>query len=153
MLSSDEIRNWATVYAALVATAAFLWNVVTYLRNRPTLIVNGRLEPHPLGLGLPHLTLRLDITNSSTRKITVVALGYIAKSHETTVTFDQQAYISTAHPFLPKTLGESEPYDVYIYDHEVPPVDDLKYLIAKDSTGRIYKSRKMPLVGNRPNIS
>ncbi len=144
MPSADDIRTSVLVYSAIVSTIAIIWNIVRDVRNRPSLIVRGALDSVWFMSGMDSPRLRIDVTNSSQRPVTVTAVGWKATSTKDFIPFPSQALGRS--DCLPKTLNESELHSVMVqptYIGNNP--DQVEYLFAKDSTGKAYKSKRMPL--------
>jgi hypothetical protein len=145
-----EILKTVLTFVIGTACGGLGGSIFTHWVNRPRLIVNGRFVPGDktadvLGYGgIPSEdTIRFDLTNSSPRKLNVVALGFVAKPSKDFVTFVGNAI--TGDNSLPHTLDESELYSVFVSRLHLPPLDTIEYLVAKDSYEKIHKSQKYPL--------
>lgn len=139
----SEIVKWIVTILVSALCGGLGGSIYTHWINRPRLIVKGRYVPGETEEDILEDTVRFDLVNPSPRKITLVAVGFIAKPRKDYVTFIDNAY--EGDNSLPHTLGESELFSVYILRSHVPPFDTIEYVIAKDSAEKIHKSAKRPL--------
>jgi len=127
------------IYGAVLATMVFSWDVIKYMREKPTLKVethrcqiSGLLNPTN---NLPRV--KIAISNTGKAPITVVASGFKldTKSDQNTIT--------VMDPFLPKELTQGQNHSTYVNPGEIVE-NTILYAWARNATGRVYRSKKHP---------
>src|SRR3990172_5586435 len=141
MLNSEDVRNLVLIYSALVSTLAIGWNILRDLRNRPSLIVKGAHDSDWTSPREKGPMVRIDLINRSPRPLTVVAVGWKATTTKDITMFSSNVLRHREN--LPKELRETEPYSVMVECVHIGDLAKVEYLLAKDSTGKIHKSKRM----------
>ncbi len=138
MPNSDEIRNWATAYAALIATLSFSWNLFLYWKDRPHFTV---------AVSNPTIRWTEDspkISVASLYTITVISKGRDPITLEACGVQFEEGRFSVPDATLPKELRRHQKHiiDLHATKSEAKKV---LYAWARDSTGKEWHSKKRPL--------
>jgi hypothetical protein len=139
MISTDELRNWATVLTAIFAFSAFLWQLITYRRDTPHLTVEARWGRFRWTDDSPAIKVPVC-------EITVVSRGKDPPTLEACgLRFRNESpgIFRMTDETLPRKLRRYQKYVTRI-PVEKDEMTKVLYAWAKDSTGREWRSKKRP---------
>lgn len=131
---------YLAIYGAALATIVFGWDVVKYLKDRPTLQVktNLRILLGPLG---SENKIGIDMINKGKRPITIVASGFMLDTDPSEP--NMATIIDTS---LPKEIFEGQSHTSFV-DFDSVRLTKVLYAWARDATDKEYFSKKRPLIG------
>lgn len=143
MLNIDLV----TIVTILIALYGAILSTIVYRQSQPRLIVKGRLA----NLYGNH-AIEIIATNAGQRPITIVSVQFKATNTPDDLTIAKDGHWNT--DALPKMITDSQPTSIYVRLTYVVSPHMVEYLIAVDSTGRKYRSKRLPLEGQTfPSVS
>ncbi len=146
MPNPNSLTIWIAIYGAILSTLAIGWNIYTYLKSQPSLMVEGKLVSYVV-VTISYPAIEVRVTNPNQRVISVSQIGFKAKSTPDLLTLAKDQIYNGND--LPKELHESQLFSFFVHSEYVVQPSDIEYLFARDSTGKTYLSKKMPLLGQR----
>lgn len=133
----DKLTFYVALYGAVLATLVFLWDIVKYKRDKPTLRVEANVR---VLVGLTSQTkIGIDMINRGRRPLTIVASGFKLNT-------DGPNIVTALNDNLPIELNEGQRHTTFVSPDSVD-ITKVLYAWARDATGREYRSKKRPLKG------
>lgn len=131
------------IYGAILSTVMAMLKVAEHLRERPRLIFRVKRLFHPLHgfLGGPtSTTIATEIVKKGKGPLTIAEVGLQLASGER---------LSLEDTALPRELGEGQLHKV-THTVEIQPDNAILFVFARDTTGRVHRSKKRPLHSKMP---
>ncbi len=132
----ERFTFYVAAYGAVLATLVFLWDIVKYQRNKPSLRVeaNHRMLVGPRS----ESKIGIDMINAGKRPVTIVASGFKLDT-------ESQENIATVFDInLPTEIREGQRHTSFV-NPDTLDTSKILYAWARDATGREYRSKKRPL--------
>ncbi|MFF2911223.1 hypothetical protein [Paenibacillus sp. NPDC057934] len=135
-----KMTEYIAIYAAIIATSTFIWNIVTWILNKRKLKLECRFVVMRGTIESPHVGefIEYKILNVSDKPLRVSSIS------GTTSTPNGKGYFSLASTEIPRSISPMDSFSLY---KEAPHIfnSNLRSLHIEDSVGRIYKMKRSSL--------